>query len=114
MDWKDRIEVNPTELVGKPFIKGTRISVELILYRLADLPPHFAPPPRGENHAGVAAAGGRHHRRHPRHARFRQAAASGQRCALQGVFAERHLPAAGFISAGKMKSLQDELFSDAG
>ena len=36
MDWKDRIEVNPAVLVGKPIIKGTRISVELILERLAD------------------------------------------------------------------------------
>ena len=36
MDWKDRIEVNPNVLVGKPIIKGTRISVELILDRMAD------------------------------------------------------------------------------
>lgn len=36
MNWKDRIEVNPEVLVGKPIIKGTRISVELILERLAD------------------------------------------------------------------------------
>lgn len=36
MDWKDRIEVNPAALVGKPIIKGTRISVELILDRMAD------------------------------------------------------------------------------
>lgn len=36
MDWKDRIEVNPAVLVGKPVIKGTRISVGLILDRLAD------------------------------------------------------------------------------
>ena len=36
MDWKDHIEVNPAVLVGKPIIKGTRISVELILDRLAD------------------------------------------------------------------------------
>ena len=36
MNWKDRIEVNPEVLVGKPIIKGSRISVELILDRLAD------------------------------------------------------------------------------
>ena len=36
MDWKDRIEVNPAVLLGKPIIKGTRISVELILDRMAD------------------------------------------------------------------------------
>ncbi|OGT78258.1 MAG: antitoxin [Gammaproteobacteria bacterium RIFCSPLOWO2_02_FULL_56_15] len=36
MNWKDRIEVNPAVLVGKPIIMGTRISVELILDRLAD------------------------------------------------------------------------------
>ena len=36
MNWKDRIEVNPAVLVGKPIIKGTRISVELILDRVAD------------------------------------------------------------------------------
>jgi uncharacterized protein (DUF433 family) len=36
MNWKDRIEVNPNVLVGKPIIKGTRISVELILDRMAD------------------------------------------------------------------------------
>ena len=36
MEWRDRIEVNPAVLVGKPIIKGTRISVELILDRFAD------------------------------------------------------------------------------
>ena len=36
MDWKDRIEVNTEVLVGKPISKGTRISVELILDRVAD------------------------------------------------------------------------------
>lgn len=35
MDWKDRIEVNPAMLAGKPVIKGVRISMELILDRLA-------------------------------------------------------------------------------
>ena len=36
MNWKNHIEVNPDVLVGEPVIKGTRISVELILDRLAD------------------------------------------------------------------------------
>jgi uncharacterized protein (DUF433 family) len=35
-DWKAHIAVDPEVLVGKPIIKGTRISVELILDRLAD------------------------------------------------------------------------------
>ena len=36
MDWKGRITVDPDVLVGKPIIKGTRISVELVMERLAD------------------------------------------------------------------------------
>lgn len=36
MNWKDHIVVNPEILVGKPIIKGTRISVELLLDRFAD------------------------------------------------------------------------------
>lgn len=36
MDWREHIVVDPAVLVGKPIVKGTRISVELLLDRLAD------------------------------------------------------------------------------
>ena len=36
MEWRDRIVSDPAILVGKPVIKGTRISVELILGWLAN------------------------------------------------------------------------------
>jgi len=36
MDWHGRIISDPDILVGKPVIVGTRISVELLLDRLAD------------------------------------------------------------------------------
>lgn len=36
MDWRGRIISDPEILVGKPVIKGTRISVELILGWLAN------------------------------------------------------------------------------
>jgi uncharacterized protein (DUF433 family) len=32
----DRIEINPHVMMGKPVIKGTRITVELILRKLSD------------------------------------------------------------------------------
>ena len=36
MDWRPLIHSDPAILVGKPVIRGTRISVELILERLSD------------------------------------------------------------------------------
>ena len=35
MEWRDRIVADPKVLVGKPIIKGTRISVELVMDLLA-------------------------------------------------------------------------------
>jgi uncharacterized protein (DUF433 family) len=35
-DWQERIVADPKILVGKPVIKGTRLSVEFILDLLAD------------------------------------------------------------------------------
>lgn len=35
MDWRERIVADPKILVGKPIIKGTRISVEFVIDLLA-------------------------------------------------------------------------------
>lgn len=35
MEWQDRITTDPAVLVGKPAIRGTRLSVELLLDFLA-------------------------------------------------------------------------------
>ena len=35
MDWRDHIVVDPQILVGKPVVKGTRISVEMVIDLLA-------------------------------------------------------------------------------
>ena len=36
MSWEDRIVLDPKVLVGKPVVKGTRLSVELIIESLAN------------------------------------------------------------------------------
>ena len=36
MNWQEYIHADETVLLGKPVIKGTRLSVEFILERLAD------------------------------------------------------------------------------
>lgn len=36
MNWRDHIVSDPEILIGKPVVKGTRLSVELVLDRLAD------------------------------------------------------------------------------
>ena len=36
MDWEERVELNSEVLAGKPVVKGTRLSVQLILELLAD------------------------------------------------------------------------------
>ena len=36
MDWRDYIEQRPDVMMGKPVIKGTRLTVEFILERLGD------------------------------------------------------------------------------
>jgi uncharacterized protein (DUF433 family) len=35
-NWNDHIETNPNILYGKPVIKGTRISVELVLDKMSN------------------------------------------------------------------------------
>lgn len=36
MNWEDRIVTNPKIMVGKPVVRGTRLTVEFILGRFAD------------------------------------------------------------------------------
>lgn len=36
MDYRERITTDPAIMLGKPIIKGTRITVELVLRKLSD------------------------------------------------------------------------------
>jgi uncharacterized protein (DUF433 family) len=36
MDLRERIEINPEIMLGKPVIRGTRVTVELILRKLSE------------------------------------------------------------------------------
>ncbi len=36
MNYKERISVNPNMMLGKPCIKGTRITIELIIKKLSE------------------------------------------------------------------------------
>ena len=36
MDWREHIEQKPDIMLGKPVIKGTRLTVELILQEMSD------------------------------------------------------------------------------
>jgi uncharacterized protein (DUF433 family) len=35
MNWRERIEINPQVLVGKPVVRGTRLAVEFVIDLLA-------------------------------------------------------------------------------
>jgi uncharacterized protein (DUF433 family) len=42
MSTQDRIEINPKVMLGKPVIRGTRVTVELILRKLGEGTTHQA------------------------------------------------------------------------
>ena len=52
MDWHTHITVNPAVMVGKPVIKGTRLTVDFLLGLLADGWPE---PEIMDNYPGVSA-----------------------------------------------------------
>jgi uncharacterized protein (DUF433 family) len=35
MDWRERVELNPEVLTGKPVVRGTRLAVEFVLEMIA-------------------------------------------------------------------------------
>jgi uncharacterized protein (DUF433 family) len=36
VNYKERISVNPNIMLGKPYIKGTRVTIELIIKKLSE------------------------------------------------------------------------------
>lgn len=36
VDWRERIEINPDVMTGKPIIRGTRLTVDLVIELLAE------------------------------------------------------------------------------
>ncbi len=36
MNYRERLEINPEIMMGKPIVKGTRITVELLLRKLSE------------------------------------------------------------------------------
>ena len=71
----DRIEINPAVMFGKPVIKGTRLTVELILERLSD----------GDSEADLLDS---HPRLCPEHIRAALAFGAASLSAEENVFAE--------------------------
>jgi uncharacterized protein (DUF433 family) len=50
MTWQDRIVVDPKVLVGKPVVKGTRLSVEFVIGLLAE---GWSETDIGDNYPGI-------------------------------------------------------------
>jgi len=51
MTWEDRIEINPQIMVGKPVIRGTRLSVEFVVELLAN---GWSEPQILQNYPGIS------------------------------------------------------------
>jgi uncharacterized protein (DUF433 family) len=73
MDWKEHIEQRPDLMLGKPVIKGTRITVEWVLERLG----------QGATEEDLLAA---HPRLRPEHIRAAQAYAAAALASDELVF----------------------------
>jgi len=75
MDWRQYIEQRPDVMLGKPVIKGTRLTVELILERLGD----------GESETDLLDS---YPRLRPEHIRAAQAFAAASLSSEETLFAE--------------------------